>query len=82
MTPNTKHGELIALIDSKPDGHPSEVPRMPTLERHAVFATVRQHYRVRGYRLRVKTDGAWHYVRKVPMRGDTPETDNTSPDSL
>lgn len=76
------HSELIDMIESRPIGSVTAVPRMPTLERHSVFATIRHHFRARGYTLRVKTDGAWHYVRKVPMRGDTPETDNTSPDPL
>lgn len=78
-----KYQELIDLIVSKPVGEPVEVPRMPTLERHSVFAGVRQNLKAMGFALRVKTDGQWHYVRRVPIAdNDSPVQCNNSPDPL
>jgi hypothetical protein len=71
-----KYQAVIDMINAVPIGVTVEVPRMPTLDRHSVFACVRHNVKAAGYRLSVKTDGAWHYVRRLPI------SDNTKPDSL
>ena len=70
------HKVIVELILNAPMGAVVEVPRMATLDRHSIFANVRHCLRSQGWRLSVKTDGAFHYVRKLPI------LDNKSPDSL
>lgn len=70
------HKVIAELLMATPIGQCVQVPRMPTLDRHAVFANVRHAVRAHGFRLSVKTDGAFHYVRRLPI------SDNITPDPL